>query len=172
MAVSSVHTQVKYLHKTHCNKLLFPTPVVKECLFLVRITTWSVSLPFVMPWREGLHSLCASGRRRFQRTSWNMSWSSASSPCPPPVWSHWSFTFIWCWTNSSVSSCSRWSSLVRLVRRWPETLTYLVTLRELANCTSRSADGRIKRQVSLFDRRWSLFNLLVCLQSINDWKKQ
>lgn len=33
MAVSSVHTQVKYLHQAHCNKFIFPTPVVKECLF-------------------------------------------------------------------------------------------------------------------------------------------
>lgn len=31
--MSSVHTQVKYLHQAHCNKFIFPTPVVKECLF-------------------------------------------------------------------------------------------------------------------------------------------
>lgn len=138
MAVSSVHTQVRYLqHKRIVMNSSFPVLLQKECLLLVRITTWSVSLPFVMPWREGLRSLCASGRRRLQRTNWNMSSSSASSPCPPPVWSRWSFTFIWCWINSSVSSCSRWSSLVRLVRRGPETLTHLVTRRELANRTSR-----------------------------------
>lgn len=154
MAVSSVHPQVNYTLQTHSNEFRFPYYVVKDCLvFFGRITTWNVSSPFVTPWRVGLHSLCALGRKRFQRTSWNMSWSSASLPCPPLIWSLWSFTFIWCWINSSVSSCSRWSSLVRLVRRWPDRLPYLLTHWDLNQMI------RFETQFSLFFRWWPWLNI-------------
>lgn len=81
-----------------------------------RTTTWSASLRSAMLWRGGPRSRCVWGRRRFQRTSWSTSWSWASSPCPPPAWNRWSSSSIKCWINSSLSSCSPWSSLARLVR--------------------------------------------------------